>query len=244
MSESEAAQEPSMEEILASIRRIISEDDEPAESPSPGVTEHDRAEAHDPQPGQHVHASFETETIAPAEEPAGEPAPAPVYELNERPAPQFNEEPEVEAASDPEPEEELMAYEGPEAAPEPVAYDPEPIHHQPAYEPPAEPTPVEAAPAAASSHTYEQPAVTTAHVADDLEDELLSPATETRLAGAISQLSQSPETRETAEASGTTVDSLVRELLRPMLREWLDTNLPPIVEEIVEREIQRVTRRR
>jgi cell pole-organizing protein PopZ len=35
MTDTTAAQEPTMEEILASIRRIISEDDAPAETPGP-----------------------------------------------------------------------------------------------------------------------------------------------------------------------------------------------------------------
>ncbi len=41
-----------------------------------------------------------------------------------------------------------------------------------------------------------------------------------------------------------TVEELVKEMLRPMLKAWLDQNLPPMVEEMVQKEIQRVTRRR
>lgn len=43
--------------------------------------------------------------------------------------------------------------------------------------------------------------------------------------------------------SGQTIEELVKEMLRPMLKEWLDTNLPPMVERYVEREIARLTRR-
>jgi cell pole-organizing protein PopZ len=43
--------------------------------------------------------------------------------------------------------------------------------------------------------------------------------------------------------SGQTIEDLVKEMLRPMLKEWLDTNLPPMVERYVEREIARLTRR-
>lgn len=39
------------------------------------------------------------------------------------------------------------------------------------------------------------------------------------------------------------LDDIVKELLRPMLREWLDTNLPPLVERLVERELQKIARR-
>jgi hypothetical protein len=34
----------------------------------------------------------------------------------------------------------------------------------------------------------------------------------------------------------------VRELLRPMLRSWLDENLPTMVQNMVERELDRITR--
>ena len=44
-------------------------------------------------------------------------------------------------------------------------------------------------------------------------------------------------------SSGQTIEDLVKEMLRPMLKEWLDTNLPPMVERYVEREIARLTRR-
>jgi hypothetical protein len=45
------------------------------------------------------------------------------------------------------------------------------------------------------------------------------------------------------DASGKTLEDLVKEMLRPMLKEWLDRNLPPMVERFVEREIIRLTRR-
>jgi uncharacterized protein len=41
-----------------------------------------------------------------------------------------------------------------------------------------------------------------------------------------------------------TVEELVKEMLRPMLKAWLDQNLPGMVEQMVQKEIQRVTRRR
>lgn len=41
-----------------------------------------------------------------------------------------------------------------------------------------------------------------------------------------------------------TLEGLVREMLRPMLREWLDAKLPGMVEEMVAREIARITRGR
>jgi len=38
-----------------------------------------------------------------------------------------------------------------------------------------------------------------------------------------------------------TLEGLVREMLKPMLRDWLDENLPQLVEQIVSREIARIT---
>ena len=40
---------------------------------------------------------------------------------------------------------------------------------------------------------------------------------------------------------GNTLEALVRELLRPMLKDWLDARLPEMVEELVAREIARIT---
>jgi uncharacterized protein len=39
------------------------------------------------------------------------------------------------------------------------------------------------------------------------------------------------------------LDAVVREMLKPMLKEWLDENLPAIVEQLVTREIARITGR-
>jgi cell pole-organizing protein PopZ len=42
---------------------------------------------------------------------------------------------------------------------------------------------------------------------------------------------------------GGALENVVRDMLRPMLKEWLDENLPQIVEELVTREIARITGR-
>jgi hypothetical protein len=44
--------------------------------------------------------------------------------------------------------------------------------------------------------------------------------------------------------SGLTLDDVVRELLRPLLRQWLDANLPTIVQEAVQAEVDRIARSR
>ena len=42
----------------------------------------------------------------------------------------------------------------------------------------------------------------------------------------------------------TSLEGLTRELLRPMLAEWLETNLPAMVEELVQAEIARIVGKR
>jgi cell pole-organizing protein PopZ len=44
-----------------------------------------------------------------------------------------------------------------------------------------------------------------------------------------------------AEGGDNTLDGLVRAMLRPMLKEWLDARLPTLVEEMVAKEIARIT---
>jgi cell pole-organizing protein PopZ len=48
----------------------------------------------------------------------------------------------------------------------------------------------------------------------------------------------------TPAAAGRTMEDVVLDALRPMLKEWLDTNLPPLVEAMVAKEISRITGRR
>lgn len=48
----------------------------------------------------------------------------------------------------------------------------------------------------------------------------------------------------TASASeGGALDAVVRDMLRPILKDWLDQHLPQIVEDLVTREIARITGR-
>lgn len=55
---------------------------------------------------------------------------------------------------------------------------------------------------------------------------------------------QPPATPAPAPTASRTLDDVVTEALRPMLKQWLDTNLPPLVETMVAKEIARITGRR
>ena len=68
---------------------------------------------------------------------------------------------------------------------------------------------------------------------------LLSRGAETATRGpldALSRLVVKPEV-----SGSDTLEGMVREMLKPMLREWLDSHLPAMVEQMVAKEIARIT---
>jgi cell pole-organizing protein PopZ len=71
------------------------------------------------------------------------------------------------------------------------------------------------------------------------DDDILSRQTADASRGALEALSRLVVKPDTAGSD--TLEGLVREMLRPMLREWLDANLPELVEQMVAREIARIT---
>lgn len=75
----------------------------------------------------------------------------------------------------------------------------------------------------------------------DIEEEILDQTTAEAASMAFKNLSQSVRV---SEGPGRTLEDIVVEMLRPMVKDWLDANLPGIVEEKVEEEVQRVARRR
>lgn len=70
-------------------------------------------------------------------------------------------------------------------------------------------------------------------------ESILSSRTAAASRGALEALSRMIVKPETAGAD--TLEGLVREMLRPMLSEWLDANLPDLVEQMVAKEIARIT---
>jgi uncharacterized protein len=77
--------------------------------------------------------------------------------------------------------------------------------------------------------------------------ELVSGSAATMATGAFAKLSQAlqrtPEAESAADGSGRTVEQFVEDIARPMLKEWLDEHLPAIVERLVQKEIQKISRR-
>lgn len=106
------------------------------------------------------------------------------------------------------------------------AFDPPPMAAaQPAPAPRPQPTVAQAAP-------LPDPTLTS-----DMADQLLEPATKAAVRSSITKLNGLGMGNSSA-----TIESLMRDMLRPMLKEWLDENLPSVVERMVEKEISRISR--
>jgi cell pole-organizing protein PopZ len=71
------------------------------------------------------------------------------------------------------------------------------------------------------------------------DDALISAATAAAVESALSTLARTAPVQ-----NGRSLEDLVREMLRPMLKSWLDDNLPSMVERLVRAEIERVSRAR
>ena len=78
-------------------------------------------------------------------------------------------------------------------------------------------------------------------------DSLVSDQTAGVATGAFAKLSQAvqrtPPEVAIADESGRSIEQFVEDMIRPMLREWLDQHLPPLVERIVQKEVQKIARR-
>jgi len=232
MTQAAKVQEPSMEEILASIRRIIADDEA-----KPAAAEKSSSPAAPAKPAAAAPA------VAKAAPPPVKPAP-PAAAPPEAPA-VSNSQDDIdamlagldEATSEAEirpslPDGEVFELTDEMAlpdAPEPSFHKIEPdddlefselaaaraVHRQPAYEPP--PFESSAAP----------------------PQQILSRSTVSAVESAFNSLAHT-----VLSNNARTLEDLVKEMLRPMLKSWLDDNLPGLVERIVKAEIERVSRGR
>jgi cell pole-organizing protein PopZ len=192
MSGAAPEQEPSIEEILASIRQIISDDDEQA---PPAV-------------------SAEPEPI-PELEPAPPPPPPPppalkedVLELKDPlPPPQAPVVIDMEDAAEEEPM--VVSIPTPEFKPEPAAA----------------PKPAATAPDASILTDAARAAALTGF---------------SKLTGTMNM---DRGTTPHASSGGSSLEDIVRDMLTPMLRTWLDENLPPIIEKLVQKELDKLARK-
>ncbi|MEL7232155.1 MAG: DUF2497 domain-containing protein [Pseudomonadota bacterium] len=254
-----AQQEPTMEEILSSIRKIISDDGPPQDNPSPEPqAETVGFEMRDDDSGDLDDLDFDDDAFEATlpEDEAG------VLEaLTAEPEDAFNEdvfdsEPAAFEAADEafdelpplddlssfeidEPQDdgiiESASFEAPEPEPE---FKPE-IEEVTAFEP--EPV-VEAAPEPVFATEPEPEPVFTEEPAPMAASTLTNDETAAAAAGSLSKLLSKVEFGEEAGGNNT-IEGLVREMLRPMLKEWLDENLAGIVDKHVEAEVKRIASR-
>ena len=215
MAQPAKAQEPTMEEILASIRRIIADDDaakpqskppspkppEPPAKAAPPVA----AAPSEPMGQDDIDAMLsavddDLDDVVPTQ---SEP-PAEVLEL-------------TEAMAAPPPEPKPPAFRKIDAEQDVVFDEP-----APALSPPPQPSSPRLDPAQ-----------------DGSEPPLLSPAATAVVNSAFGTLAHSMLVQ-----NAKTLEDLVKEMLRPLLKAWLDDNLPTLVERLVRAEIERVSRGR
>jgi cell pole-organizing protein PopZ len=219
--------EPSMEEILASIRRILKDDQPQAED---GEAEED------------VLVLDSTMVVKPgagAPPPQFEPSPAldaqPEYSEPEPLAPEIIFEPETPAPS---------FYDEPLTQPHLVSATNVELPSNDENEI-AGSTDDQPEPAPADSAMEEQDMSDSTQENVHSPEGLVSEAASNAAAGSIGALirSISSDRQIAVGRPGLTLEDLVREELRPLLKSWLDTNLPALVERIVRAEIQRVIER-
>lgn len=204
MTEVKTEQEPSIEEILESIRQIISEDGEAETKPAP---------------------ESKLELVQPA------PAPVPPSDLSltpkpEKPAPQ----PAPVAAAPAPAKVEEKPFEAPLDLTEKIA--PVPLElKQP--EPPQQ-----------SSVTIEM--MDSPMTTNEKPESLVSSEAATAAADSLSKLLAANVTLEAdgvRPAGKVTLEEMVRDLMKPLIKTWLDQNLPGVVEKIVQKEVEKLSRR-
>ncbi|WP_262293126.1 PopZ family protein [Phyllobacterium zundukense] len=254
---SSVAREPSMEEILASIRRIIEESDtgRPDEGAPQPVNSDERSRATVPEHQPAAQLSEEAE-FSPREGIAVPPPAARSYEpaLGRPTSPQSKvaEQVPVRSASvalaelQTKPVEDTVTPAGdvpegflaPEATPEAT----------PEQEFIAEPVevaseidfvePGEASPTSMAAAT--EPPVENVDESLDLQralEPILSETAERQVSAAFDDLSFAVRSEQRRS-----FDEIAQELMRPLLQDWLDNNLPTLVERLVREEIERVAR--
>jgi cell pole-organizing protein PopZ len=214
MSQTAKAQEPSMEEILASIRRIIADDDS------------GKSAARGPEPT----------TVKPAPPVMAAPRPAPTLAAPRVQPPPASKQDEVDAV--------LAQVEPAKPKPQPLKPAPSPAAEVLDPKTPGFRTIDGASDVVFTGRTLDPaqprplpPAATAA--AHAVERDLISTATRAAVDSAFNSLANT-----VLGNNARTLEDLVKEMLRPMLRSWLDDNLPGLVERLVRAEIERVSRGR
>ena len=240
-----------MEEILASIRRIIADDEaKPAgaeKAPSPTAAKLEKPAAAAPPAKAPAMTNIPPSAIpaAKAPPPPAKPAPPPAAPPPAAAAPVSNSQDDIdamlagldEATSEAEirpaaPEVEVFELTDEMAVPEP----PQPAFHKVEPQDDLEFTETAAARAVHRRPAFEPPPFESSAPP---AQQILSRSTVSAVESAFNSLANT-----VLSNNARTLEDLVKEMLRPMLKSWLDDNLPGLVERIVKAEIERVSRGR
>lgn len=251
MTQPAKVQEPSMEEILASIRRIIADDEaKPAAAEKPAVVAAPPPKV-EPPPAAAKPAPKTpppapppaTKTAAPAPKPAAV-APAPAVPSNSQDdidslLASLDEATPPSEIRPPQPDGDVFELTDEMALPEPTPAAGAPSFRK--VEPQddvefTDPSARSRPPAQEPSREMfrEPPALETAPM-----QPIISGTTMRAVESAFNSLANT-----VLSNNARTLEDLVKEMLRPMLKNWLDDNLPGLVERIVKAEIERVSRGR
>jgi cell pole-organizing protein PopZ len=260
MSQPAKVQEPSMEEILASIRRIIADDEA-----KPPVAEKPASPAPVPAPAP---APVKPAVVAPVAKPAvmadipPSKIPAAVAAASKAPAPPPPAPPPPAAAPNKQDDidallsglDETTTVDEIRPAHDPANDDVEvleltddmavvsapPPPQQPSFHKIEPQDDLEFAESAASRAINRAPAYDPPSFempASAPSQPILSQSTVSAVESAFNTLAHT-----VLSSNARTLEDLVKEMLRPMLKSWLDDNLPGLVERIVKAEIERVSR--
>ncbi|WP_413776068.1 PopZ family protein [Rhodopseudomonas palustris] len=255
MTQPAKAQEPSMEEILASIRRIIADDEAKPATPAPApVAVAPKPEPPKPAPPPSKPAAMTPPPSAPS--PVAQAAPPKPAAAAPKPAPaESNSQDDIDAllagldadtteeeVRPPQPDGDVLELTDEMALPEP---EPEPAPPPPP-PPPVQKAPIEddiefaeAAPKPRAPEPAYEPPPAAAAWSEEPQQPILSRTTAAAVESAFNSLATT-----VLSNNARTLEDLVKEMLRPMLKAWLDDNLPTLVERIVRQEIERVSRGR
>lgn len=222
--------DPSMEDILASIRRILNEDDAAAAPAREAAV-----------------FALDASMMVPGSasrrvEPPAAPAASVAAAHEPRVEPSRVEPPRLEPAREP-------LREPPRVEP-PL---PDPARLEPARMEPrlTTSTPETGEPAMAAAPPVQPPPVTAeaprvAEIPPSWPATLVAPEAAAAAAMSVGSLRRTLEAGRASLAvrsAGPTLDDMVREELRPVLKAWLDANLAAVVERLVRAEIERVVSR-
>ncbi|MBW8903666.1 MAG: DUF2497 domain-containing protein [Bradyrhizobium sp.] len=258
MTQPAKVQEPSMEEILASIRRIIADDEAkpPAADKTPAAAVPAKTEKPEKPaaPAAAVKAPAANEVQPPATRapPAAAPRPAPPPAKHAPaavappapaapPPPVSNSQDDIDALLNGLDEATSPEEIRPPPVPEPEVFEltdemavAEPEPASPRIEPQDDLDFAETvAPKPQRQPAFEPPPLFNSSPAQ----QILSRSTVSAVESAFNTLAHT-----VLSNNARTLEDLVKEMLRPMLKSWLDDNLPGLVERIVKAEIERVAR--